>query len=240
MAPYIRDQLSRILLGITYDDLPSPVIHQAKRIVLDTFACAVGGYEGLPTDIIRKFVRRSGGTKESTILGSVEKTNRAHATYANGTALRYLDHNDYYYRRDNSHASGNVAAAFAVAEAEKLGGKDAILGTVIGYEMQLRLCHHCGSMWNRGWASATNLAMSGAALTSRLMCLDEVQTANAISIAGSHNNTLTESKHGNIPMLKGTAEAFICKGGVEAALMAADGLTGPEQIFEGRWGWIPL
>jgi 2-methylcitrate dehydratase len=237
---HIRDRLARILLGIEYDDLPDSVVHQAKRIALDSFACAIGGFSGQPTEIVRKFVRRSGGREEATVMGSGEMANRVQATFANGTALRYLDHNDYYYRRDNSHASGNVAAAFAVAEAEGLGGREALLGTIIGYEMQLRLCHHCGSMWNRGWASATNLAMSGAVLSSKLMGLDETATANAIAIAGSHNNTLTESKHGNIPMLKATAEAFICKGGVEAAMLAADGLTGPEQIFEGRWGWIPV
>ena len=240
MDRYIRDELADILLGIEYDEFSDDLIHFTKRVILDTMACAMGGYDGPPTKIVRGYVDRYGASGESTILGDGRKTNRVLATFANGTALRYLDHNDYCYRRDPSHASGNIAAALAVAEAEGLTGRDVILGTVVGYEMQLRLNHHCGSTWERGWASATNLAMSGAALTSKLMGLDALQCANAIAVAGSHNNTLTESKHGNIPMLKATSEPYICKSGVEAALMAADGLTGPEQIFEGRWGWIPV
>ena len=240
MDRYIRDDLADILLGIDYDDLPDDVLKFTKRVILDTLACAMGGYDGPPTKIVRGYVDRYQASGEATILGDGRKTNRVLATFANGTALRYLDHNDYCYRRDPSHASGNVAAALAVAEAEGLSGREVILGTVVGYEMQLRLNHHCGSTWNRGWASATNLAMSGASLTSKLMGLDATQCANAIAIAGSHNNTLTESKHGNIPMLKATSEPYICKSGVEAAMMAADGLTGPEQIYEGRWGWIPV
>jgi 2-methylcitrate dehydratase len=37
--------------------------------------------------------------------------------------------------------------------------------------------------------------------------------------------------------MKATAEATIAKGGVEAALLAAGGLTGPDEIFEGAAGW---
>jgi 2-methylcitrate dehydratase len=237
---FVRDALADLVLGIRYDDLPAPVVHQAKRIILDTMACAMGGFDGPPTRIVRQTARELGARAESTILGEGTGTSCAMATFVNGTMLRYLDYNDYYYRRDNSHASGNVAAALAVAQREGLSGREFMLGLVIGYEIQLRLATHAGSMWERGYASATNLAYSAAALATCLMGLDRDAVANSLSIAGSHNNTLTESKHGNIPMLKATAEAYIAKGGVEAAILARNGLTGPEQIFEGRWGWVPV
>lgn len=38
-------------------------------------------------------------------------------------------------------------------------------------------------------------------------------------------------------MMKATAEAMIAKGGVEAALLAVNGLTAPAEIFEGKSGW---
>ena len=240
MARYIRDDLADLVLGIDYDDLPAVVVHQAKRLVLDTMACAMGGFDGPPTRIVRDVVRDIGCRGESTVIGEGAATSCAYATLVNGTMLRYLDHNDYYFRRDTAHASANIAAALAVAEREGLAGRDVILGTVVGYEVQLRLCTHAGSLWERGWAGATNLSYSAAAVASRLMGLDAVRTANALAIAGSQNNTLTESRHGNIPMMKATGEANAAKGGVEAALFARRGLTGPEQVFEGRWGWIPV
>ena len=81
---------------------------------------------------------------------------------------------------------------------------------------------------------------SSAALAARLLADDVNVTANAIAIAASHNNTLAQSQRGNIPMMKATAEAMISRGGVEAALLAARGLTGPEEIFEGAAGWSKI
>jgi 2-methylcitrate dehydratase len=81
------------------------------------------------------------------------------------------------------------------------------------------------------------MQFSSAALAARLISDDPRVTANALAIAGSHNNTLAQSQRGHIPMMKATAEATIAKGGVEAALLAAGGLTGPEEIFEGAAGW---
>lgn len=240
MARYIRDDLADLVLGIGYDDLPPDVVHQAKRLVLDTMGCAMGGFNGPPTRIVRDVVRDMGCRGEATVIGEGGATSCAYATLVNGTMLRYLDHNDYYFRRDTAHASANIAAALAVAEREGLSGRDVILGIVVGYEVQLRLCTHAGSLWERGWAGATNLSYSAAAAAARLMGLDATRTANALAIAGSVNNTLTESRHGNIPMMKATGEANAAKGGVEAALFARRGLTGPEQVFEGRWGWIPV
>jgi len=237
---YIRDDLAELVLGMHYEDLPVDVVHQAKRLVLDTMGCAMGGFDGPPTKIVREVVRDMGCRGEATVLGEGGRTSCVYATLANGTMLRYLDHNDYYFRRDTAHASANIAAALAVAEREGLTGRDVILGIVVGYEVQLRLCTHAGSLWERGWAGATNLSFSGAAVASLLMGLDATATANALAIAGSGNNTLTESRHGNIPMMKATGEANAAKGGVEAALFARRGLTGPEQVFEGRWGWVPV
>ncbi|MEX2643293.1 MAG: MmgE/PrpD family protein [Acetobacterales bacterium] len=239
---YVRDRLAELVLGIGYADLPERTVHQAKRMVLDSMACLLGGYTSRPAKIVRQTLRELGGNPTATVYGSAERTSATHATLANGTAIRFLDWNDYYFRRDPSHASGNLAAALAVAESEGLDGKALLLGFVIGYEVQLRLVDHAGvpNLWERGWHHATNMAFSSAALSAHLMGLDALGTANAMAIAGSHNNTLTQSQRGNIPMMKATAEAAIAKGGVEAALLARAGLSGPEEAFEGKFGWIPV
>lgn len=236
---FVRNKLADLILSIRYEDLPPSVIRETKRLILDTLACAYGGFSWEPSRIVRKTVRELGGSAESTVIGEGTRTSCALATLANGTMIRYLDNNDYYFGRDPSHPSGNLAAALAVAEREKLGGPDVILGMVIAYEIQIRLCDYAGApnIWERGWHHATNMQFSSAALASRLLRLDHKATANALAIAGSHNNTLAQSQRGNIPMMKASAEATIAKGGVEAALLAMNGLTGPEEVFEGHLGW---
>jgi len=236
---YVRDRLAQIVRSITYDDLGPDTINEAKRLIIDTLACAFGGYASPPSKIVRETVRELGGTAEATIIGSGNRTSCTLATLANGTMMRYLDNNDYYIGRDPSHTSGNLAPALAVAERQGATGKDLLLSFVVAYEVQIRLCDFAGSpnIWERGWHHATNMQFASAALSARLLNLDETQTANAIAIAASHNNTLAQSQRGNIPMMKASAEATIAKGGVEAALLAKNGLTGPDEIFEGHLGW---
>ena len=239
MATLIRDRLAELVHGIRYRDLPPEVVVAAKRVILDTLACAVGAIRSEPAAIVRGVARQLGGNAEATTLGDGGKTSCALATLVNGTLIRYLDNNDYYFGLDSAHPSGNLAPALAVAEKCGRSGSDVIAALVAAYEVHLRMCDVVGTpgISARGWHPGTHMQFSSAALAARLLSDDPQVTANAIAIAGSHHNTLAQSQRGHIPMMKATAEATVAKGGVEAALLAMGGLTGPEEIFEGVAGW---
>jgi len=235
----ISDQLAGIVLDIRRATLPDAVTRQAKRLILDTLGCAIGAIDAPPCAGVRALVDELGGRAEATVIGQRKRTNCTLAAFVNGTLLRFTDANDYYFGRDPAHASGNLAAALAVAERQKLTGRDLIVGLVTGYEIQLRLCDTAGNpnLWDRGWHHATNMQFSSAALSASLLDLDRAGIRNAIAIAGTHNNTLTESMRGEMATIKASIEATTAKAGVEAALMAKHGLTGPAAIFEGTFGW---
>ena len=148
---YVRDDLADLVLSIQYDELGGDVINEGKRLVLDTLACAYGGMDSEPARIIAKTVADLGGNPQSSVIGSGARTSMAGATLVNGTMMRYLDNNDYYFGRDPSHASGNLAPALAVAEHMGLGGTDVLLAFTIAYEVQLRFCDHAGepNIWTR-------------------------------------------------------------------------------------------
>lgn len=233
---FLRDRLAAMAHGIQYADLPPEVIHQVKRITLDTLACAFGACHSEPVRMVRALTRELGNAPRCTLIGSAERTSCTLATLVNGTQMRYLDGNDYYFGRDSAHPSGNLAPALAVAQYAQRSGRDLIEAMVVAYEVQLRLCDLAG-VSERGWHPGTHTQFSSAIVAARLLAGDERVTANALAIAASHNNTLAQSQRGNIPSMKATAEAMISKGGVEAALLAAKGLTGPEEILEGAAGW---
>jgi 2-methylcitrate dehydratase len=236
---FIRSALAGRALEIRCENLSADVLAQAKTIILDTLGCAFGGLNEGPTKAVRKIVADLGGNGEATILGTKEKSSCALATFANGTALRSLDTNDYYFGRDPAHASGNLAPILAMAERKNASGREILAALVTAYEVQLRLCDFAGhpSLWDRGWHHATNMSIASAVAAAKLLGLNQQQVAEAISIAGTHGNILTESMRGKMATIKATIEAVAAKGGVEAALMAANGLTGPETIFEGDYGW---
>jgi 2-methylcitrate dehydratase PrpD len=55
----ILDLLSEYTISLEFEDLPKELIHEAKRRIIDSFGCAVGGFLGKPTKIIRELVERS-------------------------------------------------------------------------------------------------------------------------------------------------------------------------------------
>lgn len=239
MSGLVRDRLAELAHSIRYEDLPREVVHETARLILDTLGCALGGYRSAPASIARQVAHALGGNPEASTIGDEWRTSCALATLVNGTMMRYLDNNDYYFGRDSAHPSGNLAPALAVAQRTGRGGRDVITAMVVAYEIQIRLCDLAGqpSISERGWHPGTHMQFSSAALAARMLSDDPRVTAHALAIAGSHNNTLAQSQRGHIPMMKATAEAYIAKNGVEAALLAAAGLTGPEEIFEGVAGW---
>ena len=241
MAQFIKDRLAELVHGIRYRDLPPEVVQAAKRVILDTLACAAGALHSEPAAIVRGVAQQLGGNPEATLIGG-SKTSCALATLVNGTLMRYLDNNDYYFGLDSAHPSGNLAPALAVAEKAGRSGADLIAALVAAYEIQMRFCDCVGApgISARGWHTATHTQFSSAALAGRLLGDDPRVTAHALAIAASHTNTLAQAQRGHIPLMKATAEANIAKGGVEAALLAAGGLTGPDEIFEGVAGWAKM
>ena len=236
---HVRDRLANMAHGIQFKDLPMEVVHACKRLALDTIGCALGGSAGMPAVIVREVARAVGGTAEAGLIGGGAPTSCTMATLVNGTLLRYLDLNDYYFGLDSAHPSGNFAAGLAVAQRAGRSGRDLIAAMVAGYELHIRLCDLVAQpgISARGWHPGTNAQFASAAIAARLLGDDPVVTANAIAIAGSQNNTLAQMQRADLPMSKAVAEAQIAKGGVEAALLAKAGLTGPEEIFEGVAGW---
>jgi 2-methylcitrate dehydratase len=238
-APTVLEALAALVHSVRYEDLPKEVIAAAKVRMLDTLGCAFGAHHSDVADAVRRMAAACGGHPQATLIGTGEKISAPLATLVNGSLLRYLDANDYYFSRDPAHPSGNLAAALAVGEHTHRSGRDLIAALVAAYELHLRLCDFAGepSLWRRGWHHATNAQFSSAATAARLLGDDPMRTAHAMAIAGSHQNTLAQLQSGAISMIKGTAEAWVAKAGVEAALLAHHGVTGPLSLIEGAAGW---
>lgn len=238
--PTAAERLAALVHGIQPEALPPAVVAHAKALILDSLGCMLGGLRAPVAAGARSAAARLGGTPEATVIGTGARTSCALAAFANGTALRYLDSNDYHFGRDPAHPSGSLPVALALAEREGSSGAALIAALVAAYEVHLRLADHAGapSLWARGWHHSTNLAIAAAALAGRLLQDDPAITAHAIAIAATHGNTLAQLQSGGIATIKATAEAFTAKTALEAALLAQHGVTGPLAVLEGKAGWV--
>ncbi len=62
----IVEQLSAYSAGLRYDDLPGEVVHQAKRLIVDTVGCALGGSGSEPAKIARDIAGTVASTEPAT------------------------------------------------------------------------------------------------------------------------------------------------------------------------------
>jgi 2-methylcitrate dehydratase len=127
----------------------------------------------------------------------------------------------------------------SVGEASKSPGTALITAAVLAYEIQCRLCD-AASLRKHGIDHVTYGAISSCLAACKLLNLNERQTTHAVGIAGVCNGALRQTRAGEMSMWKGCAFANAARNGVFAALLAAEGMTGPAPIFEGELGFMKL
>ncbi len=235
----LAEKLAQFSRNLRYQNLPSEVVHEIKRRLIDTLGCALGAWRSRPCKIARKIASRSPLSKGAHILGSTALTSPDLAAFANGAAIRYLDYNDTYLSKEPAHPSDNISTALAVAESAGLTGKHLIEAIVLGYEVQCLLCD-AAALRPLGWDHVTYGSFSTALVASKLWKLSEEKTVHALGLAGNANNALRQTRVGHLSMWKGLAFANAARNGVFAAELAKLGMTGPAPIFEGEKGFMKI
>jgi len=233
----ISRKIAEYACSLGYNDLSPEVIHEVKRRVLDSFACALGAFTGIPGQIARNMGLQVQSNYGATIFGTDAETTPELATFANGILFRFLDYNDTYLSKEPAHPSDNIPAAIAVAEAEGKSGRDLIMAITLGYEIQCRLCD-AASLRPKGWDHVGYVSISSSVLASKLMNMDLEGVKHAIALGITPNVTLRQTRVGELSMWKGCAAANAARNGVFAALLAEGGMTGPTEIFEGEKGFF--
>ncbi|MYC32210.1 MAG: MmgE/PrpD family protein [Chloroflexi bacterium] len=225
--------LSSYACNLSYEDLPPEVIHQVKRTVADTLGCAVGGYLSEPAKVARKLAGDITSGTPSRILGTNDYSSLDMAGFANGVMVRYLDCNDSYFSPGGGHPSDMIPAALAVADSVEADGKTLITAIALAYEAFCRIADQVpDNQWDQGVLSVIGAACAAG----KVLGLDEEQMGHAISLAVVPNVPLRVTRMGELSMWKGCAAAAATRSGIFAAQLAAEGMTGPFEPFEGRKG----
>jgi 2-methylcitrate dehydratase len=238
MADRILNHLCDYALKLSYRDLPQEVIRRTKHIVMDTVGCALGAAQSPPAKIARAAAAEITSAIPSTVLISGQKTSPDLAAFANGVMIRYLDFNDTYTGPSTCHPSDLLAPVLAVVDARNGDGKDVILGTVLGYEVFCGLIDAGAREPGRAWDQSTYGVIAAAVAAAKLFGHTKEQMANAISLAVSSHISLEQIRRGQISHWKGCALANASRNAVFCAMLAAKGMTGPEEVFEGKAGFF--
>jgi 2-methylcitrate dehydratase len=232
------EQLSTYAATLRYEDLPAEVVRQAKRLIVDTIGCALGGYWSEPARIARDIAAGVRSSEPVTVIGSGERSSVDLATFANGVMIRFLDFNDGYTSTGESgHPSDSIAAVLSTAELRRRSGKEVIAATVLAYEVFCRVCDQA-DLKPLGFDHVTVGGMASTAAAARLMGLEAREIGEALNLDIAPNVALYQTRIGHVSMWKGCAYANASRNAVFAAMLAARGMTGPSPVFEGVGGYF--
>ena len=248
----ITQQLVDFVEDLQFTHLPNEVVHEVKRILLDSFGCALAGLDTDKGRISIELAKRFDGKPESTIIGSTGKFPITSAAFANGELINALDM-DLVLIPGAGHVSPFVIpASLAIAESNKASGKDLILATAIGHEISTRLGlslrgiqryikedtgGHVALAEVYGYSFCV---LGGTAASSKLVKLSHNEMIHALGIVGVICPVPGMMKWTSTPpasMAKYALSGWLGQAEITATLLAKMGYTGDTSILDGENGF---
>jgi len=232
--PGMTRKLATWAAELQYDDLPQDVVVLAKRQILDTLAVSWAGTMADAVEPVIDLARRQGGDQQATIWGFPGKLPAPQAAFVNGMLAAALDFDSLHDKATVHPDVVVIPASFALGELLRANGRELITAVVVGSEITVRL--GLAAKIHPGWFYSSVFGIfGGAAASARMLQLGPDGVLNAMGIAmsqaaGTQQALLERS------LAKRLQTAFAARNGVEAALLAQAGITGPSQPFEGACG----
>ena len=233
-------RLAEFASGCRYEDLPPAVVEAVRVYVLDNLASGLVGSSTPWADMVGGLALEAAPGGPCSVFQRPWTTSPSQAALVNGTMIGGFE-TDHAFVPGSCHPSAAVfPAALAVAERCRLDGRSFIAALVAGYELACRVGAAATRSVEdrRGFhGPGTNAPFGGAAGAGRAMGLDAEEMVNALGIAGSHAGGLLEfAREGAM-----TKRLHVGRGaqmGLESALLASRGFTGPSTVLEGERGFL--
>jgi 2-methylcitrate dehydratase PrpD len=234
--PGVTESLASFVVSTRWDDIPSPVRHQAKRSLMNFFAVALAGCRTGPVEIALRSLAEFSGGRRATVVGRSERVDALSAAFLNAAGANVHDFCDTHLRTVIHPTAPVAPAVLALAELRKLGGPDLLLAFILGNEVQARIGLAISpSHYNRGWHITSTLGVFGAAAgCGKLAGLDARQMVWALGAAATQSSGLCECL--GTPA-KSLSVGNAARNGLWAALLAEKGFDGPPEPLAGVQGF---
>jgi 2-methylcitrate dehydratase PrpD len=230
--------LAQFVVDFPTQDIPSDVMHLAKRCLMNYSGVALFATLDPAIDILLDLLRAEGCAPAATVIGSGFKTSALNAALANGFLGHLEDYDDTH--TTVIHPSAPILpAALALSEQRTVSGRDLLGAFAVGVEVACRIGLVIVAHFREGaahWHITNTCGVLGAAAAAgRLLKLTEEQMVYAFAIAGTQACGVREV-FGS--MCKPFHAGKAAQNGTMAALLAQRGFTGTDGIFEGARGLV--
>jgi len=235
--PHPGATLARFASGLSFDDVPAPVLRRAEDLLLDWAASALAGRRARPVEIIARFARQMGPAEgPAEVLISRRRTSPLFAAMVNAAASHYAEQDDVHNGSVFHPGAVVFPPALAVAQASGSSGRELLTAVTAGYEVGVRVGEFLGrSHYKVFHTTGTAGTVAAAAAAGRLLRLSGETMQHAFGSAGTQAAGLWEFLR-DAADSKQLHTAKAASDGLLAAYLARDGFTGAKRIFDGAQG----
>lgn len=230
-------QIADYALTALLDNPPESVTQTALQAMIDQYGLQIAGSEFSWSQSIYRCVMAYNGAGKSTVTRYGNPLVAPQAAFINSCFAHAQDFDDSHQAAQTHPGSVVIPAAMAVGEQRQLSGEMVLKAIIIGMEIMLRLAHSlCPSCIEGGHHTPPTIGPFGAAVACGLLLgLTHAQLTHALGICGSYSGGLVEYTLSG-GSVKRMHTGLGARAGLEAALLAQEGLTGPRTIIEGDKG----
>jgi aconitate decarboxylase len=239
----ITGKLSTWIHDTTSEDIPADVLTRAKYLILDGVACGVVASHLPWSEIAARAIFNMEPQGQCTVIGwgGQKRLSPLAAAILNSTFIQGFELDDYHSTAPLHSCSILLPALFAAVESDASGktfsGQDFLRAFVVGCEVGPRvgLALHGADLLSRGWHSgAVQGPSASAAAVSSLLGLPAGYVESALGIACTQAGGLMSAQFGS--MAKRMQHGFAARNGLYAALLAREGYTGIQEVYETPYG----
>ena len=233
--PNVTQRLAQFVAQTRLDDIPSAVMHQAKRSVMNFFAVALAGCRTAPVEIALATLAQFSGGKQATLVGRGERIDALSATFLNAAGANVYDFCDTHTRTVIHPTVPVVPPLLALAELRRVSGPDLLFAIVLGNEIEDRIGLAVSPQhYSLGWhITSTCGVFSAAAAVGKLIGLDAQRLVWALGTAATQSSGLCECLG---TASKSASVGNAARNGLLSALLAERGFDGPPEPLNGVQG----
>jgi 2-methylcitrate dehydratase PrpD len=215
-GPAAATAMASFTLGLAYDAIPAPAVHQAKRLLLLGIAWSLLGSRRRESAALATGMLSA--PDGCTVIGRKQRFRPADAAFLNAAHAQVYDCNDGFADRGSFHPGRVlVSTALAAAEASGAAGRELLCALVVGYEIARRAFS--------GRPRTRPDAIAAAAIAGRLLGLTETQTIHAMMLSDQHGPKVYPGPDNFHADANDLCTGWIARAAVESALQARAGLT---------------
>ena len=236
--------ISKFIFNYRLEQATVESISTAKAALLDTFGVMYRGVGELASKIAFSTVEEIfAGNKNlnlnASIIGRSLKTDMLSASFLNAVSAHSLELDDGHSQAQLHLGAIIFPTALAICESYDLSGVEFLEAVIAGYEVGILLGKIVNPKHrNRGFHSTGTIGTFVAgAVASKLLKLSQDEILNALGLCGTQAAGLLESDHTG-SMGKSLHAGKAVYNGMLSALLARNGFTGSETIFEGNEGFL--